>query len=172
MNELLALFGISAVLAAILANIGIWSPRGIWIKLAAVVAVALFLPVTYVSLTELLSRPKPVSIEWAQRAVPEATVLGSSMVEDQAIYLWLGFAGQDEPRAYTLPWNENLAKQLHKAQQEADAEGTSVKVRQPFDGSIDQMERVFYAEPQTPPPAKQVSQEQGALVFKGSDTSN
>ena len=169
MNELLALFGVATVLAAILANIGIWSPRHIWVKLSAVIAVALFLPVAYFALTELLSRPKPVNVEWAQRTVPEAVVLGSNMIEDKAIYLWLGFEGQDEPRAYTLPWSENLAKQMRKAQQEADAEGTSVKMRRPFDENLDKMERVFYPEPRTPPPAKQVSQSQAPLVFQGNN---
>ena len=94
------------------------------------------------------------------REVPEAVVLGSSMIEDKAIYLWLGFDGQDEPRAYTLPWSENLAKQMRKAEQEAEAEGTSVMMRRPFDGNLDEMERVFYPEPRpAPPPKCQVSSE-------------
>lgn len=169
MNELLALFAIVAVLAAVLANIGIWSPRRLWVKLSAVVVVALFLPAAYAAFAELLSRPKPVSIEWAQRAVPEAVVLGSSMIEDKAIYLWLGFEGQDEPRAFALPWSENLAKQMRKAQQQAEAEGTKVMVRQPFEKNLDEMERVFYPEPRTPPPPKQVSQSTAPLVFKGTN---
>ena len=79
-------------------------------------------------------------------------------------------AGLDEPRAYALPWNRKLAKQLRQAQQQAEAEGTKVMVRQPFDGDINQMERVFYPEPRPAPPAKQVPQDEGPLVFKGSDT--
>jgi len=169
MSELLALFAFAAVLAAILANIGIWSPRRLWVKLSAVIAVALFLPAAYVAFAELLSRPKPVNIEWAQRNVPEAVVLGASMIEDKAIYLWLSFEGRDEPRAYTLPWSENLAKQMRKAQQQAEAEGTKVMVRQPFENNLDEMERVFYPEPRTPPPPKQVSQSQAPLVFKGAN---
>ncbi len=169
MNEMLLLFGCAAALAAALANIGVWSPRRLWVKLSAVVAVAFFLPVTYGAFSELLSRPKPVGIEWAQRTVPEAVVLGSRTIEDKAIYLWLGLKGQQEPRAYALPWSKNLARQLHAAQKEAKAEGRSVMMRQPFERSLDQMERVFYPEPREAPPPKQVSQGEGPLVFQGTD---
>lgn len=167
MTDLLLLFAASATLAAILANIGIWSARSLWVKLSAIAAIALFLPATYGALAELLSRPKPVSIEWAQRAVPEAVVLGSNMIEDEAIYLWLGFEGQDEPRAYVLPWSDNLARQLHKAQQEADADGQKLKMRKPFEKGLDQMEQVFYPEPRDAPPPKQVSQGEGPVEFQG-----
>ena len=168
MSDLFALFGIAAALAAVLANIGIWSPRRLWVKLSAVVAVALFLPASYGAFAELLSRPKPVDIEWAQRTVPEATVIASRMIEDKAIYLWLALDGLEEPRAYQLAWSKKLAKQLRQASQQAEAEGTAVKVRRPFDADMDEMERVFYPEPQPAPPAKQVSDDDtGPLVFKG-----
>ena len=169
MIELLLLFGIAATLAAVLANVGIWSPRKLWVKLSAVLAAALFLPVAYGAFSELLSRPKPVGIEWAQRAVPLAIVLSSRIIEDKAIYLWLAFDGLQEPRAYALPWSENLARQLHDAQRHAEAEGRSVMMRQPFEQNLDQMERVFYPEPHAAPPPKQVTQGKAPMVFHGID---
>ena len=167
MSEVLLFFGLAVALASILANIGIWSPRKLWVKVAAVAVVALFLPLSYASLSELLSRPKPVNVEWAQRAVPEAIVLGARMVEDEAIYLWLGFEGQQEPRSYSLPWDQESAKQLHEAQRKAEAEGTQVKVHKPFELTLDELERKFYAEPHQAPPPKQAA-DSGAMQFQGS----
>lgn len=170
MNDLLLLFGLAAALAAILANIGVWSPRKLWVKVAAVAAVALFLPLSYGSLTELLSRPKPVSIEWAQRELPEANVLGARMVENEAIYLWLGFEGQQEPRSYSLPWSQEAAEQLHEAQREAEEEGSQVMMNMPFESTIDNLDRKFYAAPRQAPPPKQAA-DSGALMFQGSGDS-
>ncbi|MCH6546587.1 MAG: DNA ligase [Deltaproteobacteria bacterium] len=85
----------------------------------------------------------------------EATVIGSQMVEGQAIYVWLGIEGVAEPRAYALPWDEKVARQLHGARRNAEASGTRVKMRNPFEQSNDKRERIFYAAPQPPPPEKQ-----------------
>ncbi len=125
------------------------------VKLGALVTAAVFLPAAYLSLSEMLSRPKPVDSEWARRELAEATVIGSKMVEDEAIYVWLVIKGIEEPRAYTLPWSEKLARQLHGARRSAEASGAKVKMRKPFEQSNDKRERIFYAAPQTPPPEKQ-----------------
>jgi hypothetical protein len=155
MSELTALFAALGGLAFVLANIAIWSPRNLRVKLGALVTAAVFLPAAYMSLSEMLSRPKPVGSEWARRELAEATVIGSQMVEGQAIYIWLGLEGIEEPRAYALPWDEKVARQLHGARRNAEASGTNVKMRNPFEQSQDQRERIFYAAPQPPPPAKQ-----------------
>ncbi len=86
--------------------------------------------------------------------VPEATVLGASMRENEAIYLWLQFDGGSEPRAYVLPWHMETAKQLHQAMQQADANGTAVRMRRPFESDHDPNEPMFYAEPQPALPSK------------------
>ena len=155
MSELTALFAGLGGLAFVLANIAIWSPRKLCVKLGALATAAVFLPAAYMSLSEMLSRPKPVGSEWARRELAEATVIGAQMVEGQAIYVWLGMEGVAEPRAYALPWDEKIARQLHGARRNAEANGTNVKMRNPFEQSIDQRERIFYAAPQPPPPEKQ-----------------
>ena len=167
MTELLALFCVIAVIAAALANIGIWSPRALWVKLTAVSLFALFLPAAYLAFAELMSRPKPVSIEWANRAVPNAMVLGSRMIEDKAIYIWLGIEGMDEPRAYALPWNQELAKQLHKAQREAQSGGGELMMRKPFEPKQKSVgEPVFYPSPRKAPPPKPTAQTQKPFAFE------
>ena len=155
MSELTAVFAVLGGLAFVLANIAIWSPRALRVKMGALVTAAVFLPAAYMSLSEMLSRPKPVGSEWARRELAEATVIGSQMVEGQAIYIWLGIEGIEEPRAYTLPWDEKVARQLHGARRNAEASGTLVKMRNPFERSNDKRERIFYAAPQPPPPEKQ-----------------
>ncbi len=77
------------------------------------------------------------------------------MQEGKAIYLWLALEGTAEPRAYVLPWSEKLARQLHGARRSAEASGTRVKMRLPFENSLDRSDQVFYAAPQSPPPEKQ-----------------
>ena len=170
MSELFYLFACSAALAAALATICIWSHRKLWAKVAAVVATALFLPTIYLSYADLLSRPKPVNLEWWNRGAPEATVLSAKIREGDAIYLWIELPELDEPRAYKLPWAQEVAKQLYGAQREAEAMGTKVQMRLPFKDQIDDdYQPVFYALPQPPLPTKQV-QSENVQFFQHSST--
>ena len=155
MNEIIVLFGVLGGLAAILVSIALWAPRGTWIKLGALAVTAVFLPAGYFSLSEMLSRPKPVTLEFARKDLTEATVLGAQMEEGKAIYLWLGIPGVPEPRAYVLPWSKDLARQLQGAERESENTGTPVQMAKPFENSMDQRERRFYTAPQPPPPEKQ-----------------
>ena len=150
----LIFFVVAGVLVMILAKITIWSPRRLWIKLTALVVTALFLPLAYLAFSDLLSRPKPVQVEWLQSGLEEAEVLAVQFREDEAIYLWLGLGDLSEPRAYALPWSDQAAQQLHAAMREAEAEGTGVQMRDPFEASLDESEPLFYARPQDPPPEK------------------
>ena len=156
MTDLFYLFAASAALAAVLAAISIWSHRKLWAKISAVLATALFIPAIYLSYADLLSRPKPASLEWWYRSVPEATVIGSRLREGDAIYVWIEMADIDEPRAYKLPWQQELAKQLYGAQREAEANGTKVQMRLPFADRVEEQEPMFYALPQPALPPKQV----------------
>ncbi|MFQ5994101.1 MAG: hypothetical protein ACE5K1_03325 [Acidiferrobacterales bacterium] len=155
MSQVLYTFGASAIVAAVLAAITIWSPRALRTKLAALAVAAVFLPTIYVSLIELLSQPKPIGLEWRRIEVNEATVLSSSLDEGKAIYLWLAVPGVVEPRAYALPWDRKLAQNLHRAQQDAEGNGTPVRIKFPFAKS-EADRRMFYAVPQPKRPPKAV----------------
>lgn len=169
MSEMFFLFTVSVTLAAFLTAISIWSHRKLWAKICAVVATALFIPTVYLSYADLLSRPKPASLEWLHRDASEATVVGSKLREGDAIYLWIELADAAEPRAYRLPWEQELAKQLHGAQREAEANGTKVRMRMPFKERADEVEPLFYAMPQPPLPPKTVEQ-QATHYFQHSST--
>lgn len=141
-----------------LAAISIWSPRPLWLKVGALTIAALLLPAAYVSLVELLSRPKPVSLEWSHDSLSKAVVLQADWREGESIYLWLRIPGIDDPRAYVLPWSREQAEQLFAAQREAESRGTEVHVERPFGrGEHESQQPVFYAVPQRPPPPKATS---------------
>lgn len=159
MTELYLLFAASTALATLLAFIGVWSHRKLAAKVCALTATALFIPTVYLSYADLLSRPKPASLEWWHRDASEATVVGSQLREGEAIFLWLELPEAPEPRAYRLPWQQELAKQLYGAQREAEAHGTKVKMRRPFDDKTEQLEPMFYAPPQPPLPPKRAELE-------------
>ncbi|MDX1432774.1 MAG: hypothetical protein R3286_10035 [Gammaproteobacteria bacterium] len=152
--KLFALFAASAVLACLLAAVSIWSHRKVWMKVSALVLVTGFLPTVYLSYADLLSRPKPANLEWWHENADEATVVASRLRENESIFLWLEVQGVGEPRAYVMPWQQELAKQLHGAQREAEANGTEVRMRKPFRFRSEEQEPLFYAEPQPPLPAK------------------
>lgn len=165
MNEIPYFFALLGVCAVLLATISIWSRRRLWVKVTALAIAALFLPATYASLASLLSRPKPVQFEWRHDVKVDARVLAASVREDEHIYVWLQLAGVDEPRAYVLPWDEQLAKQLHGARKEAEARGTEVRMRRPFKRGPRDTDRMFYAAPQAALPPKQMPGPDKSVVY-------
>ena len=120
MDNLVDLFAPAVALATVLASIAIWAPRKAWIKVGAVAAAALFMPLAYTAFAGLLGKPKPVQLEWVLRTAPEATVIAASVHEGEAIFLWLRLDDVAEPRAYALPWSRAVAEQLQAAQREAE----------------------------------------------------
>ena len=153
MTELTYLFATLAVLAGVLTSISIWAPRRLVIKGTALVTTTLLLPLAYTSMVDLLSRPKPVDLEWWLHA-EEATVLGSQIQENEAIHLWLQLPDVAEPRAYVLPWNRDTAERLQQARRAAEQQGGDVRMRLPFEASQDDREPQFYAAPQPALPPK------------------
>jgi hypothetical protein len=154
MTELSQLFALTVAVAGLLAAITLWTPRRPAVKATALVTATLFLPLAYASLVDLLSRPKPVDLEWWQTGAEEATVLGSVLQENQGIHLWLQLPGLPEPRGYVLPWNRETAERLQEAQREAEQQGGDVRMRMPFEPSLDDREPKFYAQPQPALPPK------------------
>jgi hypothetical protein len=154
MSELTPLFALLVVLTATLGTVSVWSPRRLTVK-AGALAVAFALMVTgYAAMLDLLSKPKPASFEWWLDRADEATVLGNAMVEDQAIYLWLQLDGVQEPRAYELPWDRRTAEQLQNAARDAAERQTALRMRLPFEKSLDDRDPRFYPLPQPGLPPK------------------
>lgn len=132
MEDLFVVFITLLSVIALLASIAIWSHRQTLVRTAAVVLTALFVPIGYLGVTQLLSQPKPMHHEWFKRHVDEATLLGVSMREGEAIYLWLRLDDSLEPRYYVLPWQQQLAEKLQNVIDEAIRDGASVTISDPF----------------------------------------
>ena len=62
MGEVLPLFALAAALVAILANIALWAPRRLRVKIVALCSLALLLPTLYLSLAELLGQAGEMTI--------------------------------------------------------------------------------------------------------------
>jgi hypothetical protein len=131
-KDLFLAFSVLIGTVALLASIAIWSHRRTSVRTLAVVLTALLVPIGYLSVTELLSQPKPMQHEWFKRHVDEATLLGVSLNEGQAIYLWLRLDDSLEPRYYVLPWQQQLAENLQNLIDEAIRDGASVTIANPF----------------------------------------
>lgn len=147
-------FFVAAILAAILGIIAIESPKKRRVKVFSLLVTALFLPIAYTAANDLLSRPKPLQFDTALQNLKDATVVSSLVQEQEAIYLWLRLKGVEEPRAYKLPWNEQAAVALHKAQQQAEENGTDVAVQKGSTSKTGSGENLFYATAPEPLPLK------------------
>jgi len=127
------LFAGFTLLAALLAAIAIRAPRATAWRVGAVALTAAFVPFAYLGLNEILARPKSMSHEWFNASAKQAMVLGMSLDEGRAIYLWLRVDGATEPRYYRLPWQQRNAEKLQKAIDEANEEDdVGVRIDNPF----------------------------------------
>ena len=132
MDVLYYVFAAAALVAGALASIAIWAPRPARVRMLALFTTLLFLPLVYLQIIEVLSKPKPVSFEWYERGADGAEVLSVSFDEGEAIYLWLRLDGSSEPRAYVMPWNVRLAEKLEQAVDEALRRNSTVLLKKPF----------------------------------------
>ncbi len=132
MGILILLFTGLLAVAALLASIAIWSPRALVIRSIAVLVTAAFIPLAYLALNELLSKPKPIARAWLEPAEREATLLSYSFDEGKAIYLWLRLDDSPEPRAYLLPWDIRFAERLQNLSEQAGENDGVVRLRNPF----------------------------------------
>jgi len=149
------LYAVFVVIAATLAVITIWSRRGLVLRVASVALLALTAVVAYSAFNDLLSRPKPSSLEFHRAAIDEAEVLGAALREGQGIYLWLRLPDLVEPRYYVMPWDLPLAEELQKAMREAKRNRAGLVMRLPFEKGIEGREMPrFYAVPQPKLPDK------------------
>ena len=133
MDILIYIFIAATSIAATLASLAIWAPRVTKIRVAALVVTALFIPLSYVSFVEFLSQPKPKAFEWFERNVEEAEVLGVSLKEGEAIYMWLRLDGVAEPRYYVFPWSLKLAERLEEEVDNAINRNSKLVIKNPFE---------------------------------------
>lgn len=132
MDVIYYIFAATIGIAALLASIAIWAPRKTPIRVLALVAMTLFLPIVYTQFVALLSKPKPIEWAWLERDVDRAQVLSVSFDEGKAIYVWLRLNGMIEPRFYSLPWRQQAAEDLEDAMEQAGRTRSGVILKDPF----------------------------------------
>ncbi len=132
MDILFYVFAGATGIAAALASIAIWAPRPTRVRVIALVIAMFFIPVVYVQSVEMLSKPKPMSFEWYERNTDKAVLLGITLDEGKAIYLWLQVADSIEPRNYEVPWNLRLAEKLEDAVDDAVRRNSTIVLKNPF----------------------------------------
>ena len=154
MDILPYIYVVTVAIAAALAALTIWSQGAPVLKSSALVLAGLLMATGYVGFLELLGRPKAAEVEWAKKSLEDSAVIAARMYEGKAIYLWLEPEGMDEPRAYALPWSMPIARSLHQAMQQAEENGTAVRIRALLESNQTSDELLFYAEPQQPIPPK------------------
>jgi xanthosine utilization system XapX-like protein len=132
MNLLLVFFIATIAVAAALATIAIWAPRPPLIRFVALAVTVLFIPIAYLQLSEMLARPKPIAFEWFRRNVEQAQLLGASLDEGRAIYLWLRVDQDVEPRFYVMPWRQETAEKLEDLIDNALRNNSTIVLKKPF----------------------------------------
>ncbi len=148
MADIFVLQFVLVLFAAILALLAITTRQPGWKKVAALAVFCGLIITGYTFVTDLLGRPKPVHLATIVSTDNPVRVVSSHLVENKAIYLWILSAGKSEPTAYTLPWNLETAKKLRKANRQARARGTGVKMaRRKKGGKQAEGEWVFQAAP-------------------------
>ena len=117
-----------------------------------------FLVASYLSVGELLGRPKPIGVLTdVMPHVKEATIHGAKLEPDVAIYLMLTWSGARSPRLIDMPWNAELAKQIQEGLKGV-SEGKIQKllIKNPFQFSFDDRPPVIHPLPWPMPPEKTV----------------
>lgn len=132
MDIIYYVFAAATGIAALLSAIAIWAPRKTKIRVLALAVMTLFLPLGYIQLTGLLSKPKPIEFAWLERDVERAEVLSVSFDEGKAIYMWLRLDGMIEPRFYKMPWRQQVAEDLEDAVDQATRTRSSLVITDPF----------------------------------------
>ncbi len=150
-------FAVFVMVGAALASIAVWTPRRLRWKASAVALTAALSAAAYISLIDLLGRPKPVGMELASTVLSDATVVATELQEPDAIYLWLRLDDWATPRAYALPWSLDTARQLQEMMQAAEERGSAVRVKQDLAENLDPNEPLFYVAPQEALPPKSAS---------------
>ena len=119
-----------------------------------------FMAISYVSLGQLLGKPKPVDIMlWDRPDVEKARVMGQFFKKDEGIYLLLIYEGITVPQYYEFPWNDKMARELKEGEKRRQQKANQgVELRWPFQKSHE--EREFPTVHELPWPAPPPKDEQ------------
>ena len=155
MNSINWFFFIIVILTAILTSLIFKSRNKTQTKFfTLILGISIFL-ISYVSLLEILSRPKPKNLEILNKYVEEVTLLHVSWVEGEAIHILIRLDGVKEPRLYSFPWDPIQAQEIDEALEKGRESNEEVRISNPFFVSnLEERKTLIYSSPAKPLPAK------------------
>lgn len=139
-------------LTAILTAIGVKSVKSLSARCLVICLFLMVLVTGGIAYNQLLSEPRPVSLEWIHKHIEEVDVVGAEIDYKQAIYLWFRFPNEKKPRYYVFPWNDRQAEELQRVLEQkraANGEGR-LTLKNPFrdyDNSLEDRKPEFKFEP-------------------------
>ena len=104
-------FALLTILISFIIALSIWSRKKVKYKVLSILLGVFTYLVSYGSLLEILSRPKPKNLELLNKYANELTLLHVNWVEGEAIYLLVQLDDIVEPRLYKFPWNASQAQE-------------------------------------------------------------
>ena len=149
-------YALLTILISFIIAITIWSRKELKYKIISISLGLLSYFISYGTMLEILSRPKPKNLELLNKYANELTLLHVNWVEGEAIYLLVQLDDLKEPRLYKFPWNASQAQEYDEALEKGRENGEEVKIANPFyPTNAEERKTLIYTAPAKPLPAKE-----------------
>ncbi len=149
-------FTLLTILISFIIALSIWSRKKVKYKVLSILLGVFTYLVSYGSLLEILSRPKPKNLELLNKYANELTLLHVNWVEGEAIYLLVQLDDIVEPRLYKFPWNASQAQEYDEMLEKGRENGEEVKIANPFyPTNAEERKTIIYTAPAKPLPPKE-----------------
>ncbi len=149
-------FVLLTILISFIIAISIWSRKKVKYKILSILLGIFAYFISYATLLEILSRPKPKNLELLNKYANELTLLHVNWVEGEAIYLLVQLDDIIEPRLYEFPWNAAQAQEYDEMLEKGRENGEEVKIANPFfPTNAEERKTIIYTAPAKPLPPKE-----------------
>ncbi len=149
-------FTLLTILISFIIALSIWSRKKVKYKVLSILLGFFTYLISYGSLLEILSRPKPKNLELLNKYANELTLLHVNWVEGEAIYLLVQLDDIVEPRLYKFPWNASQAQEYDEMLEKGRENGEEVKIANPFyPTNAEERKTIIYTAPAKPLPPKE-----------------
>ena len=149
-------FTLLTILISFIIALSIWSRKKVKYKILSIILGVFTYFISYGTLLEILSRPKPKNLELLNKYANELTLLHVNWVEGEAIYLLVQLDDIIEPRLYKFPWNAAQAQEYDEMLEKGRENGEEVKIANPFyPTNAEERKTIIYTSPAKPLPPKE-----------------
>ena len=149
-------FALLTILISFIIALSIWSRKKVKYKVLSITFGVFAYFISYATLLEILSRPKPKNLELLNKYANELTLLHVNWVEGEAIYLLVQLDNLIEPRLYEFPWNAAQAQEYDEMLEKGRENGEEVKIANPFfPTNAEERKTIIYTAPAKPLPPKE-----------------